>query len=44
MEYDNLDTNHGITIQEGWVNFDYIENTDELSDLFEEPDINLFIE
>lgn len=33
-EYDELDTYNGDQVHDGWVDFDYNENTGELSDLF----------
>ena len=39
-EYDDLDTYDGGPVHDGWVDFDYNENTGELSDLFEDPDLD----
>lgn len=33
-EYDDLDTYNGDPIHDSWVDFDYDQNTGELSDLF----------
>lgn len=35
-EFEDLDTYNGDPEHDGWVDFDYNENTGELSDLFEE--------
>ena len=35
-EYDNLDSYNGDPVYDGWVDFDYNENTGELSELFDE--------
>ena len=43
-EYDNLDTYNGNPVHDGWVNFDYNENTGELSDLFDESDLDQYID
>lgn len=43
-EYDDLDTYNGDPVHDGWVDFDYNENTGELSGLFEDTDINDFID
>lgn len=43
-EYDNLDTYNGDPVHDGWVNFDYNENTGELSDLFDESDLDQYID
>lgn len=37
-EYDDSGTYNGDPIHDGWVDFDYNENTGELSDLFEDSD------
>ena len=39
-EYDDLDTYNGDPVHDGWVDFDYNENTGELSDLFGEGDFD----
>ena len=41
-EYDDLDTYNGDTEHDMWVDFDYNENTGELSDLFEDTDLRRF--
>lgn len=43
-EYDDLDTYNGEPVHDGWVDFDYYENTGELSGLFEETDLDQFID
>lgn len=43
-EYDDLDTYNGDPVHDSWVDFDYNENTGELSDLFEDIDIETFID
>lgn len=35
-EFEDLDTYNGDPVHDGWGDFDYNENTGELSDLFEE--------
>lgn len=40
-EYDDLDSYNGDPLHDGWVDFDYNENTGELSDLFDETDLDL---
>lgn len=39
-DYDDLDTYDGDPLHDSWVDFDYNENTGELSDLFEETDLD----
>lgn len=39
-EYDDLDTYNGDPVHDGWVDFDYNENTGELSGLFEDINLN----
>lgn len=41
---DDLDTYNGYPVHDGWVDFDYSENTGELSGLFDAPDIDQFID
>ena len=43
MDYDKLDTYDGDPGHEGWVDFNYNENTGELSDPFEDSDLNQLI-
>ncbi len=43
-EYDDLDTYDGDPVHDGWVDFDYHENTGELSGLFEDSDLDQFID
>lgn len=43
MVYDDLGTYNGDPVHDGWVDFDYNENTGELSDPFEDSDLNQFI-
>ena len=42
--YDDLDFYNGDPEHDGWVDFDYNENTGELSDLFDETDLNQYID
>lgn len=39
-EYDELDSYSGDPVLDGRVDFDYHENTGELSDLFDETDLD----
>ena len=41
-DYDNLDIYDSDSVHDGWVDFDYNENTDELSDLFEDDNFDQF--
>lgn len=43
-EYDDLDAYNGDTEHDMWVDFDYNENTGELSDLFEDTYLDDFID
>ena len=43
-EYEDLDTYNGDPVHDGWVDFDYNDNTVELSDIFEETDLDQYIE
>ena len=43
-EYEDLDMYDGDPVHDGWVDFDYNENTDELSDIFEDSDLDHFID
>ena len=43
-EYEDLDAYNGDTEHDMWVDFDYHENTGELSDLFEDTDLDQFID
>ena len=43
-DYDALDTYNQGTEHNMWTDFDYNENTSELSDLFEETDIDQYID
>ena len=43
-EYDDLGTYNGDSEHDMWVDFDHYENTGELSGLFEDTDINDFID
>ena len=40
MDFDDLDTYNGDPVNDGWVDFDYHENTGELSGLFEDTDLD----
>lgn len=42
-EYEDLDAYNGDTEHDMWVDFDYNENTSELSGLFEDTDIDSYI-
>lgn len=43
-EYDDLDAYNGNPVHDGWVDFDYNENTGELSDLFDDHDSDDYID
>lgn len=53
-DYDDLDTYDGDPVHDGWVDFDYHviglplchckENTGELSDIFDDTDLDQFID
>ena len=43
-DYNDLDTYNGDPLHDGWVDFDYNENTCELSDLFDETDLDQYID
>ena len=43
-DYDDLDTYNGDPVHDGWVDFDFNKNTGELSCLFEDTDIETFID
>lgn len=43
-DYDALDTYNGDSEHNMWVDFNYNANTGELSDLFEETDIDQYID
>lgn len=43
-DYDDLDTYNGDPVHDGWVDFDYNENTGELLGIFDESDLNDFID
>lgn len=43
-KYEDLDTYNGEPVHDSWVDLDYNENTGELSDFFEERDLDQFIE
>ena len=43
-EYEDLDMYDGNPVHDGWVDFDYNENTGELSGIFDESDLNDFID
>ena len=42
-EYDDLNTYNGDPAHDGWVDYDYNENTGELSDVFDDTDIDQYI-
>ncbi|MDE5967720.1 MAG: hypothetical protein K2G64_01325 [Muribaculaceae bacterium] len=39
-DFDDLETYNGDSEHDMWVDFDYNENTGELSDLFDETDLD----
>ena len=39
-EYDDLNTYNGDPVHDGWVDYDYNENTGELSDIFDDTDLD----
>jgi len=41
---DSLDSYNGDTEHDMWVDFDYKENTGELSDIFDDSDLDQFID
>ena len=43
-DYDDLDSYNGDPLHDGWVDFDYNENTGELSDLFDDTDLDKYID
>ena len=43
-DYDDLDSYNGDPLHDGWVDFDCNENTGELSDLFDETDLDQYID
>lgn len=43
-DYEDLDTYNGDPVHDSWVDFGYNENTGELSDLFDETDLDNFID
>lgn len=43
-EFEDLDTYNGDPEHDGWVDFDYNENTGELSDIFKDTDLDEYIE
>ena len=43
-EYNDLDSYNGDPLHDGWVDFDYNENTGELSDTFEDTDLDQYID
>lgn len=42
--YEDIGTYNGDPVHDDWVDFDYNENTGELSDLFDETDLDQFID
>ena len=42
-DYDDLGTYDGDPVHDGWVDFDYNENTGELSDIFDDTDLDSYI-
>ena len=43
-EYDDLNTYNGDPVHDGWVDFDYHENTGELTELFDESELDQYID
>ena len=43
-DINDLDTYNGDPVHDSWVDFDYNENTGELSGLFEDSDLEDFID
>ena len=43
-EYEELNTYEGDPVCDGWVDFDYNETTGELSDIFDDTDLDQFID
>ena len=43
-DYDDLGSYNGDVEHDMWVDFDYHENTGELSDLFDESDLDQYID
>ena len=43
-DLEDLNTYNGDPVHDGWVDFDYYENTGELSDLFEDTDLDQYID
>lgn len=43
-DYDDLGTYDGDPVHDGWVDVDYNENTGELSDIFDDTDLDQFID
>lgn len=44
MDYYELDTYNGDSVHDGWVDFNYNENTGELSDNFDDTDFDQLID
>ena len=42
-EYEDLDAYNGDTEHDMWIDFDYNENTGELSGIFDDSDIDSYI-
>lgn len=43
MDFDQSNVYHDEPVQDGWFDFDYHENTDELSDLFYDTNMDYYI-
>ena len=43
-EVNDLNTYNGDPVHDGWVDFDYNENTGELSGFFDDTDLDKFID
>lgn len=43
-DLDDLDTYDGDPVHDGWVDFDYHENTGDLSDFFDVTDLDQYID
>ena len=43
MDFDDLDMYNGDPVHDSWVDFDYNENTGELSGIFEDTDLDNYV-
>ena len=44
QDYDDLNTYNGDPVHDGWGDFDYNENTGDLSDFFDVTDLDQYID